>query len=184
MVPLRLLTLALVSVVSAGDLNARQAANTNVAINTIVDSLDITMHHVGPTILTLQAQEKFSDVTIGEQMLVLATAFVKADLGLARTPVSNGSTTVKPTNDDISITYSDVMQLVATHLSGIIGTGAVPHFPDMVKVLDPIIANTSLQLNVTSPGSLILVKRMMLDARQFFAAEGFNSTLTALGYPV
>lgn len=60
--------------------------------------------------VTLQAEHKFSDVTVGEQMLSLGAAFLKADVGLARTPVSSGSTTVSPTNDDISITYSDVMQ--------------------------------------------------------------------------
>ncbi|KAJ6613754.1 POXA3b laccase small subunit [Mycena sp. CBHHK59/15] len=182
MLPLRFFALALVSVACASKLNIRQEANTNAAINTIVDGLDVSMHKTGPSILTLQAQHKFSDITIGEQMLSLGAAFLKADVGLARTPVSSGSTTASPTNDDISITYSDVMQLVATSLSGIIGSGAVPHFSQMVDILDPIIANTSLQLNLTSPGSLVLVHRMMLDASQFLAAEGFNKTLTALGF--
>ncbi|KAJ7905893.1 POXA3b laccase small subunit [Mycena leptocephala] len=182
MFPLRFFVLALISVACASKLDVRQTTNTNKAILSIVDSLDITMHHAGPAILTLQAQHKFNDITIGEQMLGLGASFLKADIGLAKTPVSSGSTTVSPTNDDISITFSDVMQLVSTSLSGVLGTGAVPHFADMVKVLDPIIANTSLQLNVTSPGSLILVHRMMLDASQFLADEGFNKTLTALGF--
>ncbi|KAJ7659247.1 POXA3b laccase small subunit [Mycena polygramma] len=178
----RFSALALVSVAYANTLGARQATNTNTAIRAVVDSLDSTMRHVGPTILTLQAQHKFSDTTVGEQMVQLGTAFSKADASLAKTPVSSGSTTVSPTNDDISITYSDVMQLVSSSLSGVIGTGAVPHFPQMVAALDPIIANTSLHLNVTSPGSLVLVHRMMLDASQFFVAEGFNKTLKALGF--
>ncbi|KAJ6589385.1 POXA3b laccase small subunit [Mycena capillaripes] len=182
MLLLRFFALALVSVACASKLDARQATNTNTAIRAIVDSLDSTMRHVGPAILTLQAQHKFSDITIGEEMLQLGAAFLKADVSLAKTPVSSGSTTASPTNDDISITYSDVMQLVSTSLSGVIGTGAVPHFPGMVAILDPIIANTSLQLNVTSPGSLVLVHRMMLDASQFLVDEGFNKTLAALGF--
>ncbi|KAJ7720019.1 POXA3b laccase small subunit [Mycena metata] len=179
------LALSLASLVCASKLVARQVealANTNAQILAVVDSLDVTVHHFGPTMLTLQAQHKFSDITVGEQMLALGAAFIKADVGLAKIPASNGSTTVSPTNDDISIAYSDIMQLVSTTLSGVFRTGAVPHFADMVTVLDPVIASTSLQLNVTSPGSLILVHRMMLDASQFFVAEGFNKTLTALGF--
>ncbi|KAF7334599.1 Small subunit of laccase POXA3a [Mycena venus] len=182
MISLRFFALALASVACASKLNIRQATNTNAAIISIVDALDISMHHSGPAILTLQAQHKFSDITIGEQMLELGAAFLKADVGLTKTQVSSGSTTVSPTNDEISITYSDVMQLVSSSLSGVKGTGTVPHFPQMVAVLDPIIANTSLQLNTTSPGSLALVHRMMLDASQFLRAEGFNQTLAALGF--
>ncbi|KAJ7073511.1 POXA3b laccase small subunit [Mycena belliarum] len=169
---------------SASSLTARQTSNTNEAINKIVSDLDIAMHKVGPKILTLQAQQKFSDATIGEQMRILGTAFFKADVSLARTPVSSGSTTVRPTNEDISVIYGEVMQLFSSHLSGVIPTGAVPHFSDMVKILDPIVANATLQLNITSPGSLIFVKRVMVDARQFLASEGFNSTSAALGYPI
>ncbi|KAJ6602882.1 POXA3b laccase small subunit [Mycena vulgaris] len=181
MLPMRFFVLALVSVVSCSNLAAR--ANTNAAINTIVDDLDISLHHTGPTILTLQAQHKFSDITIGQQMTDLGTAFSKARTSLASTAVSSGSVDVRPTNDDISITYSDIMQTFTSSLSGIKGTGLVPHFPDMVKVLDPIVANASLQLNLTSPASLILVKKMMTDAKQFLLAEGFNLTLAAIGWP-
>jgi hypothetical protein len=35
------------------------------------------------------------------------------DNQLLATPVSSGSTTVSPTNDEISVTLSDVMQYVA-----------------------------------------------------------------------
>ncbi|KAJ7122655.1 hypothetical protein C8R43DRAFT_1032201 [Mycena crocata] len=182
MFSLRFFTLAFISVACASKLGARQATNTNAAITKVVDKLDISMHHSGPAILTLMAQHKVNDITIGEQMLRLGASFLEADVGLARTPASSGSTTVSPTNDEISITYSDVIQLLSTSLSAIKGTGTVPHFPQMVAVLDTIVAKTSSQLNVTSPGSIGLVHRMMLDASQFLVAEGFNKTLTALGF--
>jgi hypothetical protein len=91
-------------------------------------------------------------------------------------------------------------RLVASSLSGIIGSGKVPGFPAMVTTFDPIMAKTTLQLNVTSPASLVLVHKMyaispgwqyytdqfsscrMLDASQFLRAEGFTQTLTALGF--
>ncbi|KAJ7039652.1 hypothetical protein C8F04DRAFT_949766 [Mycena alexandri] len=178
----RVFTLALVSVACASQLNVRQATNTNAAINSAVDTLDETLHHVGPTILTLMANQTASDTTIGQQMTALETAFNKTTATLTGIAVSAGSTTVKPTNDDISITYSDVMALTATSLSGIIAQGKVPGFPAMVATLDPIMAKTTLQLNVTSPASLVLVHRMMLDASQFFVAEKFTQTLAALGF--
>ncbi|KAJ7174924.1 hypothetical protein C8R46DRAFT_1215089 [Mycena filopes] len=180
--PTCIILLSSVLVVCASKLDARQAKNTNVQIRAIVDSLDVTMRHAGPAILLLQAQHQFSDATIGAQMTTIGASFTQADANLIKTPVSSGSTTVSPTNDDISITYSDVMQLLSTSLSGVIGTGRVPHFADFVAVLDPIVAKTSAQLNVTSPGSIVLVHRMMLDAQQFYRAEGFNKTLAALGF--
>ncbi|KAJ7352370.1 hypothetical protein DFH08DRAFT_934784 [Mycena albidolilacea] len=158
------------------------AANTNAAINTAVDNLDISLHHIGPTILTLMANQTSSDATIGPQFTALEVAFNKTTTTLAATAVSDGSTTVSPTNDDISITYSDVLQLTSTSLSNIIASGKVPGFAGFVATLDPIIAKTNTQLNTTSPGSLILVHRMMLDASQFFRAEGFTQTLTSLGF--
>ncbi|KAJ7746349.1 POXA3b laccase small subunit [Mycena metata] len=178
----RVFTLALVSVACASQLNVRQTTNTNAAINAAVDTLDETLHKVGPTILTLMANQTASDTTIGQQMTALETAFNKTTATLAGIAVSAGSTTVAPTNDDISITYSDVMALTATSLSGIIAQGKVPGFPAMVTTLDPIMAKTTLQLNITSPASLVLVHRMMLDASQFFVAEKFTQTLTALGF--
>ncbi|KAJ7116479.1 POXA3b laccase small subunit [Mycena epipterygia] len=178
----RVFALALVSIVCASKLDVRQTTNTNAAINTILDNLDITIHHSGPTILTLQANHTLSDTTMGQQMATLESAFNQTANSLAATAVSAGSTTVSPTNDDLSITYSDVMQDVASSLSGIIGTGAVPGFPAMVSTLDPIMAKASLQLNKTSPASLVLVHRMMLDASQFLRDEGFTQTLTALGF--
>ncbi|KAJ6577454.1 POXA3b laccase small subunit [Mycena capillaripes] len=178
----RFFALALVSVACASKLDVRQTTNTNAAIIAIVDKLDVTLHHSGPTILTLMANQTASDTTIGQQITTLETAFNQTAASLAATAVSSGSTTVSPTNDDISITYSDVLQLVSTSLSGIKASGKVPGFPAMVTAFDPIMAKATLQLNVTSPASLVLVHRMMLDASQFFVAEGFTQTLAALGF--
>ncbi|KAJ7671542.1 POXA3b laccase small subunit [Mycena polygramma] len=178
----RFFALALVSVACASKLDVRQSTNTNAAINSILDTLDTSVHHTGPTILTLMANQSASDTTIGQQFTALESAFNKTASDLAATAVSAGSTTVSPTNDDISITYSDVMQLVATSLSGIKAQGKVPSFPTLVSTFDPILAKATLQLNVTSPASLVLVHRMMLDASQFLVAEGFTQTLAALGF--
>ncbi|KAJ6570105.1 POXA3b laccase small subunit [Mycena vulgaris] len=178
----RFFALALVSVACASKLNVRQATNTNEAINTIVDNLDISIHHVGPTILTEMANQTSSDATIGQQMATLNNVFNQTLTDLAATPVSAGSTTVKPTNDDISITFGDALQIVSSSLSGIIASGRVPGFPAMVLTLDPIIAQASTQLNTTLPGSLVVVSILMRDAQQFLLAEGFTKTRTALGF--
>ncbi|KAJ7454687.1 POXA3b laccase small subunit [Mycena latifolia] len=178
----RFFTLALVSVACASKLNVRQTTNTNAAIISILDSLDETMHQVGPTVLTEMANQTLSDTTVGQQMAMLNTAFNKTATGLAGTAVSAGSTTVKPTNDDVSVTYADSLQLVASTLSGIKATGKVPSFSTMVSTLDPIMAKATTQLNVTLPGSLILVTDLMKDAQQFLTAEGFTLTRTALGF--
>ncbi|KAJ7898607.1 hypothetical protein B0H14DRAFT_3853039 [Mycena olivaceomarginata] len=178
----RIFTLALVSVACASKLGIRQATNTNAAINTIVDQVDVTMHHAGPSILTLEANHRLSTSTLSSQMLTIETAFKKMTTSLAATPVSSGSTTVSPTNDEISITLSDAMQLVATSLSGVMATGEVPGFPTMVATADPIISNALIQYNTTLPGALSLVHTMMLDASQFLRAEGFAKTLTTLGF--
>jgi len=178
----RLFALALVSVACASKLNARQATNTNAAINKIIDQVDVTMHKAGPAILTLQADHQMNTATLGTQITSIEMAFKQMDTSLAATPVSSGSTTVSPTNDDISITLSDAVQLVATSLSGVIGTGAVPGFPTMVATLDPILSNALAQYNVTLPGALALVHTMMLDASQFLSDEGFTKTLATLGF--
>ena len=83
----------------------------------------------------MQANHTLNDVTLGIQMLEVGAAFLETDVALAKTPVSSGSTTVTPTNDDISIVYSDTMayaspaslnvglknqrRLLSTSLSGI-----------------------------------------------------------------
>jgi hypothetical protein len=50
--------------------------------------------------------------------------------------------------------------LVATSLSGIMASGAVPGFPTMVATADPIISNALIQYNTTLPGALSLVHTM------------------------
>ncbi|KAJ6586519.1 hypothetical protein DFH09DRAFT_1143541 [Mycena vulgaris] len=176
----RLFTLALASVACVGALNARQATNTNAAINRIVDGLDETMRNAGPAILTLMANHRLSPTTLQSQMTTIGNAFNRVTTQLAATRVSSGSTTVTPTNDEISITYSDAMQLVSSSLSGIKRNGAVPNFSSMVATLDTIMARTATQFNTTLPGSIRLVAIMLTDAGQFLLAEGFNKTFAAI----
>ncbi|KAJ6479568.1 POXA3b laccase small subunit [Mycena sanguinolenta] len=178
----RLFTLALVSVACASKLQVRQTTNTNTAINTIVDKVDKTVRQTASTIATLMADHKLTTATLGTQMTTLDTTFKQMDTSLAATPVSSGSTTVSPTNDDIGVTLSDAIQLVATGLSGIIATGAVPGFPTMVANLDPIMSAALAQYNITLPGQLSLVHTMMLDAQQFLVDEGFTKTLATLQF--
>ncbi|KAJ7645011.1 hypothetical protein B0H17DRAFT_1216126 [Mycena rosella] len=176
----RLFTLALASVACARTLDVRQVTNTNAAINAIVDRLDETMRHAGPAILTLMANHKLSPTTLGTQMDSIGAAFRRTTTALAATPVSGGSTTVMPTNDEIAVTYSDAMQLVSASLSGIIRNGRVPNFPTMVATLDPIMAAAATQFNKTLPNSISLVAIMLRDAGQFLLAEGFNQTFAAI----
>ncbi|KAJ7040030.1 POXA3b laccase small subunit [Mycena alexandri] len=178
----RIFALALVSVACASKLNPRQATNTNVAINTAVDKVDETMHQSGPAILTLQASHKLNTATLSTQFTTMEKAFTTLRTTLAATPVSSGSTTVSPTNDEIGVTLSDAVAKVATTLSGIAATGAVPGFPTMVATFDPILSSALAQYNVTLPGALSLVHTMMLDASQFFVDEGFTKTLATLGF--
>ncbi|KAJ7448514.1 hypothetical protein FB451DRAFT_762698 [Mycena latifolia] len=177
----RLFTLALASVACARALDVRQTTNTNAAINKIIDGLDESIHQSGPAILTLMANQRLSSSTLATQMNSIGSAFQNVTTRLKATAVSSGSTTVSPTNDDISITYSDVMQLVATSLSGIQRTGKVPNFSSMVATLDPIMATTAKQFNTTLPGGITLVALMLRDAGQFLLAEGFNQTFAAIG---
>ncbi|KAJ7086164.1 hypothetical protein B0H15DRAFT_845657 [Mycena belliarum] len=178
----RFFSLALLSAVCASTLDARQSTNTNAAIISIVNSLDMSMHKVCPTVLTLMANQTLSDSTLGAQMSALNAAFDKTATDLASTPASSGSTTVRPTNDDISVTYADSLQLVAASLSGIIASGKVSTFASMVSTLDPIMAKATTQLGVTSPGSLTFVTDLMKDAQQFLLAEGLTQTRSALGF--
>ncbi|KAJ7064652.1 POXA3b laccase small subunit [Mycena amicta] len=174
--------LALVTLTCASKLSARQATNTNAQISPIIDAIDEAMHKVGPTVLTLQANHTLSQTTLAPQFTTMENAFTTADTKLAAVPVSSGSTTVSPTNDEIGVVLADAVALVATTLSGIVATGAVPGFATMVQTLDPIIAKTLNQYNVTLPGGTVLVGIMMRDARQFLVAEGFTQTNTALGF--
>ncbi|TFK40156.1 POXA3b laccase small subunit [Crucibulum laeve] len=177
-----LFALALVAGVVANPLESRQTSNTNSAINSIVDALDVKIHAIVPTIDTMQANGTANDATIGAQINQLVTAFNTTTSGLKSTAVSSGSNTTSPTNDDISITFSDVMQLVATGLSGL-STSTVPSFSSMISELDPAVASAATALNTTLPGSLGFVHIMMLDAQQFLVKEGgWPQTLAALGF--
>ncbi|KAF9468206.1 hypothetical protein BDZ94DRAFT_1294652 [Collybia nuda] len=173
-----------------------QTTNTNAAISDIVSNLDVAVHHAIPTIsfrrkthgdppllkVTLQANHTATDGTVGTQVNNLIASFNSATAALAGTAVSSGSTTDRPTNDDVSIVFSDVMQQVASGLSGLTDT-VVPTFTAMISRLDPAVAATTNQLNTTLPGAVILVHRMMLDAQQFLVREGaWPQTLAALGF--
>jgi hypothetical protein len=61
------------------------------------------------SIVTLQASHQANDTTITPQFNDLIDAFNQSANDLAATPVSSGSTTTRPTNDDISINYANVL---------------------------------------------------------------------------
>ncbi|KAK0204534.1 POXA3b laccase small subunit [Desarmillaria ectypa] len=178
-----LLTLLVASTTLASPLQGRQAntANTNAAINQIVDALDQSIHINIPNILTLQASHKANDSTVGEQISDLITVFRAAAEDLSNIPVSSGSTTIRPTNDDISVTFATVLSLVASGLSGLTAQ-VVPSMFSMFQGLDPQVAAATTALNTTLPNSIKFVHTLMLDARQFLIAEGFTLTTAALGF--
>lgn len=60
--------------------------------------------------MTMQANHTATDGTIGVQVNDLISAFTSCTATLASTAISSGSTTVDPTNDEISLVYADVMQ--------------------------------------------------------------------------
>ncbi|KAG5354142.1 hypothetical protein C0989_007505 [Termitomyces sp. Mn162] len=103
--------LAAAAVAVANPLNTRQSTNTNAAINEIVSGLDETMHVVMPNLrksdLLGPANETIDNANVAVQVNTLITAFNNVTSALAATPVSSGSTTVLPTNDDISILFAD-----------------------------------------------------------------------------
>jgi len=166
----------------ANPLQARQTTNTNVAIHDIVSALDQQIHISIPNILTMQANHTATDGTVGTQVNNLITAFTNVQSALAATAVSSGSTTVTPTNDDISIIYADVMQLISTGFSGLT-PAVVPSFSTIVSRLDPSVAAATIQLNTTLPNSVKLVHTMMLDAKQFLVKEAtWPQTIAALGF--
>ncbi|KAG6843436.1 hypothetical protein H0H93_001049 [Arthromyces matolae] len=177
-----LFALAAASAALGNILTARQSTNTNAEISTIVNTLSVTVHQVAPTVLTEQANHTATDGTIGSQVNTLITAFTNAETALAATAVSAGSTTVLPTNDDISIIVANIVSIVASTLSGLTTT-VVPSFTDDESRLDPSLAGFLTQFNVTLPGGINLVHTMMLDAQQFLVKEGaFPQTLGVLGF--
>ncbi|KAF8896559.1 POXA3b laccase small subunit [Infundibulicybe gibba] len=174
--------LVAVSGVLANPLESRQATNTNSAISAAVDQLDKQIHVNIPNINTLQANHTATDGTVGAQVNQIVTAFNTLSSTLANTAVSSGSTTAHPTNIDISTDYGDVVQLIATGLSGL-STTTVPTFSSMISQLDPAVAKATTALNTTLPGSIAFVHILMLDAQQFLVKEGgWPQTLAALGF--
>jgi hypothetical protein len=67
----------------------------------------------------LQANHTMTTTTLGRQITNIEMAFKNMTTQLAATPVSSGSTTVSPTNDEVSITLSDAMQSVVSNCNGI-----------------------------------------------------------------
>jgi hypothetical protein len=64
-------------------------------------------------VVTIQANHTINSATLGNQFTKLENTFKNMDNQLLATPVSSGSTTVSPTNDEISVTLSNAMQYVA-----------------------------------------------------------------------
>jgi len=162
----------------------RQATNTNPAILAAVKALDVQINKISPQILTLQAGEKANDSTIKPQVDALSSAFSNATTTLKGIAVSSGSTTVSPTNDDISVIFGDVMQGLASTFSGLNNlTVTVPSLQTFLSALDPVVAGTTIQLNTTIPATTSFIHILMLDAEKFFQAEqAWPQTLAALGF--
>ncbi|KAI0032574.1 hypothetical protein K488DRAFT_49650 [Vararia minispora EC-137] len=157
------------------------AANTNAQVNDIIDNLDMDVHAIVPVIATIVANETISAITLQPQVDGLIGAFNDAGSGLANTPISDGSNNTAPTNDDISVTYGDVLFAMASILSAI--DPSIDGVSGVLAPLDPAIANVTAQLNMTVPTSTNYVHILTLDARQFFQAKNFTQTLVSLGQP-
>jgi hypothetical protein len=101
----------------------------------------------------------------------MVTSFTDASSALNAIPVGSGSTTVQPTNVELSRVFGETLQYVralfpdtgrltvanrnlATGLSGLQAQGTVPSFGNSVSQLDPAVAGTATALNTTLPGSL------------------------------
>ncbi|KAF4597191.1 hypothetical protein EYR40_007642 [Pleurotus pulmonarius] len=179
----RSILFALVAVTAlAKPLEVRQTANTNAQVELVVDSLDESIHAIVPTILTLQASQRATDATIGAQIAQLVTAFQTSTSDFTQTPISSGSTTDSPTNDEVSVFYADGLQQVASGLSGL---GQIPNLTtlsSMMTSLDPAMAASVQAFNRTLPGAIGFVNTLMLDAQQFLTLEGLTQTRTALGF--
>ncbi|KAF5379702.1 hypothetical protein D9615_005679 [Tricholomella constricta] len=181
-----LAVLAAVAGALANPLQARQALlpnpNSNVDIHNVVSELDMQVHINIPNILRLQASHTATDSTIGAEVDQLVTAFENAQSALSDIRVSKGSTTRFPTNDEISVVYGDIMQLVATGVSGLT-PAVVPSITSIIARLDQPVSAASTQLNTTLPNSIYYVHTLMLDAQQFLVKEGtWPLTLAALGF--
>ncbi|EEB91518.1 hypothetical protein MPER_10108, partial [Moniliophthora perniciosa FA553] len=102
-------SLACISAVLANPLHSRQTENTNDQINQIVDSLDIAVHVNIPNINTLQASHNANDSTIGPEIDDLVTAYNSTANNLNDTPISSGSNTTRPRDDDIIVTFTTAL---------------------------------------------------------------------------
>ncbi|KAG6824769.1 hypothetical protein H0H92_005868, partial [Tricholoma furcatifolium] len=104
-----LFALAAASIAVANPVVPRQTTNTNQAIHDIISALDMSIHQSLPTILLQQANHTATIDTLSVQITSLITAFESAATQLEATPVSVGSETVSPTNDEIGVILSDVI---------------------------------------------------------------------------
>lgn len=154
------------------------AANTNNQVNDIVDKLDMDAHDVIPVIADLVANETISATTLQGPMSSFISDWQEASSDLAAVPVSDGSNTTAPTNDDISVTYGDVLFAVASILSAL--EDDIPGLAGVIGPLDPAIANFTLQLNTTVVNSTNFDHIIMGDSRQWFTQKNFTQTLAAL----
>jgi len=177
------IALAAASLAFANPLVARQTTNTNAQISAVLDELAVQVHHNIANIETMQANGTATDGTIGVQMQQMDAAYTSAASALLAIPVSAGSTTVQPTNIEISRVFGETLQFVASGTSGLGEQGTVPTFNAMLAQLDPLVANALNALITTLPGSLSFVHILMLDAQQFLVKEGsWPETLAALGF--
>lgn len=120
---------------------------------------------------TLQANNTASDGSVDPIIQQMVTSFTDASSALNAIPVGSGSTTVQPTNVELSRVFGETLQYVralfpdtgrltvanrnlATGLSGLQAQGTVPSFGNSVSQLDPAVAGTATALNTTLPGSL------------------------------
>ncbi|KAK7044098.1 hypothetical protein VNI00_007814 [Paramarasmius palmivorus] len=174
-------SLACISAVLANPLHPRQTENTNEQINQIVDSLDMAIHVSIPNILTMQASHRANDATVGPELADVTTAFNSTANDLNATPISSGSNTTRPRDDDITVTYTTALSMTVTGISGLT-EDMVPGLRGMLDDLDEAIAASIAALNRTLPGSGTLTHIMMLDARQFAEAQGLDATVAALGF--
>ncbi|KAJ7627065.1 hypothetical protein FB45DRAFT_920586 [Roridomyces roridus] len=178
-----LFSLAFISAACASTLNVRQTTNTNAAIRTIIDPLDMTARIVASTLNTLQANHSLNSVTLATQLTILEARLQSATTQLANTTTSAGSVTVSPTNDELGDTFGETMQLVTTSLSGISAQGSVSDFASQMSTLDPIFAATVKQFKTTAPLSVKIAQTLMLDAQQFLITEGLTETQAAIFPP-
>jgi len=178
-----ILTLGAATLALANPLVARQAANNNARIAPILDTLSTQARLIMFQINTLQANGTATDGTVGAQVQQMITRFTTASSSISAIPVGVGSTTVQPTNIELSRTLGETLQLVGTGLSGLQAQGKVGTFGSMVAQLDPTVASTVTALNTTLPGSEGFIHTLMLDVQQFLHDEGsWTQTLASIGF--